>query len=225
MCVPPTVLALTTMTILWVNSHSPERKSNELWLNKLEQRGPEFKESGTCAMCHNVSVGIECHPKRQRLHCGHMSNLNESKFDPQLENKHALCFFPYLDISSSSPGTLWPLRAQDRDFQKAMGTGGPVVCGSPDHAWTNRFYQTESRGSTRSTRPPHSALNWERDLRVRIFPYFMFTWILVWNRVTFSSLSFAILYRGTKSDRGPHQHQDLVRFGQMDCFHPGLLVD
>lgn len=50
MRVPPAVLTLTTMTILWVNSHSPERKNQQLWLDKLKQRGLEFIETGT--LCH-----------------------------------------------------------------------------------------------------------------------------------------------------------------------------
>lgn len=83
-------------------------------------------------------------------------------------------FFLYLDISSSWPGSLWPLWSRDRDFQKAMDPGGPAVCGSPDPAWTNRFYRPESRGSTRSIRPPHSALNWEKDLRMRNFSVYFF---------------------------------------------------
>ena len=47
MRVPPAVLTLTTMAVLWVNSHSPERKNQQLWLDKLKQRGLEFIETGT----------------------------------------------------------------------------------------------------------------------------------------------------------------------------------
>lgn len=100
--------------------------------------------------------------------------------------------FFYLDIFSSWPGTLWSLRSRDRDCQRVMGTGGPAVCGSPGPAWTHRFYRTESRGSTRSTHPRRSALNWERELRVRSFSVYLFYVNMaskVWNGTTLSSTS------------------------------------
>lgn len=71
--------------------------------------------------------------------------------------------FLYLDIFASWPDTPWSLRCQDRDYQRVKGTGGPAVYGFLGPAWIRRFYQTESRGSTRPIRRPHSALNWERQ--------------------------------------------------------------
>lgn len=74
-------------------------------------------------------------------------------------------FFLYLDISSSWPCTLWSQRPQGRVCQRTTGTAWPALCGSPGPAWSHRFYQISSRGSTRSIHPPHSALtggNWQK---------------------------------------------------------------
>lgn len=54
MRVPPAVLTLTTMTILWVNSRSPERKNQQLWLDRLKQRGLDFIGTGT--LCHESQI-------------------------------------------------------------------------------------------------------------------------------------------------------------------------
>lgn len=54
MRVPLAVLTLTTMTILWVNSRSPERKNQQLWLDRLKQRGLESIGTGT--LCHESQI-------------------------------------------------------------------------------------------------------------------------------------------------------------------------
>lgn len=109
----------------------------------------------------------------------------ESGFDRQLEHKNTVALqqhhylYLYLYISSSWPGTLWPLRSRGRGCQRKTGTGGPVACGSPDPAWSHRFYRTESRGSTRSTLLHRSALKWEE--RMKNLSYFILKAQYVFN--------------------------------------------
>lgn len=66
--------------------------------------------------------------------------------------------FLYLDISSSWPDNPWPQRSLGRACQKVMDTEEPALCGSPGPFWSCTFYPTWSRGSSRSSPPPCSAL-------------------------------------------------------------------
>lgn len=164
-CVPPTVLTLTTMTILWVNSHSPERKNQQLWLDKLKQQGLEFIETGTHAMCHKFTVAIDCDGSTAAI----ANSVLNIPFSQESGVRQQECICLYLDISSFWPCTLWPLRSRDMDCQRGTGTGGPAVCGFPVLSWTHRFYQNVSRGPTHPTHPPRSALKWEIQGMVRNF--------------------------------------------------------
>lgn len=47
------------MTILWVNSRSPERKSDQLWLYKPKHRGLEFIETVVpCVTYTQLAVSV-----------------------------------------------------------------------------------------------------------------------------------------------------------------------
>lgn len=122
-------------------------------------------------MCHKFAVGIDCDGSTATAD-------NVPRLDSYFPGTRLL----YLDIFASWPDTPWSLKCQDRDYQKVKGTGGPAGCGFLGPAWIHRFYQTESRGSTRPTRQPHSALNWERrqkkKKKLNCVSHAWFLWLL-----------------------------------------------